>query len=118
MKLGRFCPVPRQRREDGQGESGFRRAGSGVLALLLAWTGGCAAPAPREVARPPRDSTPPPAPDTAATPAPRPAGFLAVPIDSGAPFRRLVTGLGPDRLTLFLKLNRVDLAHVRAGDTL
>ena len=52
-----------------------------------------------------------------ATPPPTP-GFLAIPIDSGAPFRRLVNQLGPERLTLFLKLNRVDLAHVRAGDTL
>ncbi|MFN0179735.1 MAG: L,D-transpeptidase [Gemmatimonadales bacterium] len=47
-----------------------------------------------------------------------PLTFRAVPIDSGRPYRQLVRELGPDRLTLLLKLNRVDLDHLRAGDTL
>ena len=70
------------------------------------------------MARPARDpGIDGPRDTVSATPPPTP-GFLAIPIDSGAPFRRLVNQLGPRRLTLFLKLNRVDLAHVRAGDTL
>ena len=70
------------------------------------------------MARPARDpGIDGPRDTVSATPPPTP-GFLAIPIDSGAPFRRLVNQLGPERLTLFLKLNRVDLAQVRAGDTL
>jgi len=46
------------------------------------------------------------------------AGFVAIEIDSNAGVRQLARRLGPDRLTLLLKINRVDRDHVRAGDTL
>ncbi len=93
------------------------------LTLGLAAVASCADPPARPAAEP-TPTAPLPATSPAATPPPAPPAeprtlpVTPVAIDSGAPFRRLVRELGPDRLTLTLKLNRVDLAHVRAGDTL
>ena len=63
----------------------------------------------------------PPAPADSSLGAPAgapPPTCRAVPIGNFAAWRALTTSLGPERLLLVLKLNRVDLAHVRARDTL
>ncbi|MEO8451167.1 MAG: L,D-transpeptidase [Gemmatimonadota bacterium] len=96
---------------------------------LLVWTAGilsgfgtlagCSRDKPP--ADPPKkavDSAPAPAPLPPPDPVPATPPLAAVVLDSGASFRDWVRSLGPDRLTLIFKLNRIDLQHARAGDTL
>jgi len=103
----------------------FTRSGFWTAAALV--FGACradrpAADPPQPPAPPAVPATPKAPPPTASNPAPAglrpPAGFVAVPVPAGPAFRALVRELGPDRLTLLAKLNRVDLAHTRVGDTL
>ena len=66
----------------------------------------------------PAPAVPVSAPVAVAPPAAPPKPLLAaVVLDSGAAFRAWARTLGPQRLTLILKLNRIDLGHARAGDT-
>lgn len=58
-----------------------------------------------------RDSAPPPAPAPAPT-------FRAYPLRGATDLAVLKDSLGSAGVTTILKLNRVDLAHARAGDTL
>src|SRR5207302_3769030 len=111
MKLGTFPAAPRQWRKDGRVSPARAWRCRGGAGWLLAASAGCGSRA--EMARPARDPGIDGPRDTVSATPPATPGFLAIPIDSGAPFRRLVNQLGPERLTLFLKLNRVDLAHVR-----
>lgn len=85
-----------------------------VLALLLTLTS-CGRKAP----------PPPPAPPLAATPAPKPTPPAAAPkaytrlsLDSPKDLLALRDRLGAERFAEVLKLNRVDLAHARKGDSL
>jgi hypothetical protein len=87
-----------------------RVAGSALAIVVLWMLSGCAEKKP-----PPRPPSPPPiSPDTTRS-APR---FSAYPVGGSASLRELQRRLGPDRFLLFLKVNRVDLGHVREGDTL
>ena len=96
----------------------------GVIAVLVGCAERPAASPPDPIeSRPSATDSPPAGSGGVATngPAGPPAAavyYQPIAIDSGRPFRRLVRELGPDRLTLLLKLNRVDLEHLRAGDTL
>ncbi len=51
-------------------------------------------------------------------PPPAPGRFLRVPIPGSKRLRALRDSLGPAAFREVLKINRVDLAHVRAGDSL
>ncbi len=94
-------------------------AQSGALALWVGMIAGCGLrPAPADPPLPPPPAAHPANPATTSAPALGPVGFVPIPIGRGASFRRLVGDLGPDRLTLLLKLNRIDLRHARTGDTL
>src|SRR3990167_1389908 len=77
---------------------------------LLAAVSGCA---PDPTPPPP----PPPPPPEVSLPAPPPP-FERVPIESSEGFLRWATELGAERITIVLKLNRLDQAHVRIGDSL
>ena len=80
----------------------------------------------RDSARAPAET--PSRPDTTASPAPAPppstdsvapaVSFRAYALDGAHDLQRLVDSLGPEAVTTILKLNRIDLAHARAGDTL
>lgn len=102
----------------------FTRRGLILLAGLLGGSCGTTRPAadPPHPPAPPAATPVPPTPAAATTPAtppaPAPERFVPVPIPAGQAFRALVRELGPDRLTLLYKLNRLDLAHTRVGDTL
>lgn len=97
------------------------QAMAGVVAMVVLLSCSRTEPGSGPAVRPP-DSTPRPSRDTVAPPAPapppRPTGFRIVPIDSGPGYRQMVRNLGDERLTLLQKLNRVDLFHIRAGDSL
>ena len=89
------------------------------LGILLGLAFACRdqAPAP-SAAR--RDSAPA---DTAASrdsakPAAPAAVFLSYPLGGARDLQILADSLGPAGVTTVLKLNRIDLAHARAGDTL
>lgn len=86
----------------------MRRALVGLL--LLTGIPGCT-PAP-----PKAPPAPPPPPPEA--PPPPPASFVRVPIESPEGFLRWATELGAERMSIVLKLNRLDQAHVRLGDSL
>jgi hypothetical protein len=81
-----------------------------ALALGVAWLAGCEKPKP--VRRP---AAPPPAPPAAALP---PLRYQRHPVGDASALRELQRQLGEERFGLVLKLNRVDLAHVRDRDTL
>ncbi len=49
---------------------------------------------------------------------PAPLSFQAYPLDGARDLQALEDSVGPAWLTTILKLNRIDLAHARAGDTL
>ncbi|MFN8011912.1 MAG: L,D-transpeptidase [Holophagaceae bacterium] len=84
-----------------------------LLALLLI-LGACERKAP-----------PPPAPQAAApkpaakpAPPPAPPAFTRIKLQAPKDLLELQARLGPDRSAEVLKLNRVDLAHARKGDSL
>ena len=97
-----------------------RRWMGALLGLVLACRDHAPPPAPvvhRDSAGSPADAaerrdTDPPAP-----PAPAPA-FRPYPLGGAHDLQVLTDSLGPAVLTTILKLNRIDLAHARAGDTL
>lgn len=70
-------------------------------------------PKPAAVERAPR-----PAPKPAPKPAPPPAVFTRIQLESPKDLLALQERLGPERFAEVLKLNRVDLAHARKGDSL
>lgn len=104
-----------------------RRWPAALLGLLLACRNHAAPPpsAPR------RDTVAIPAdslrsrPDTTAAqdstpsaPPTPPLAFQSYPLRGATDLQALKDSLGPDGITTILKLNRIDLAHARAGDTL
>lgn len=89
-----------------------------LLGLALA----CRAHAPPPPAAVHRDSARP-ATDTVASrdtvaPIPPPPAFQRYPLGGASALQVLEDSLGPGSITTILKLNRIDLAHARAGDTL
>ncbi len=99
----------------------MRRALVGLL--LLAGIPGCPPPpppgrAPPPTPAPPKAPPPPPPPPPEAPAPPPPPAFQRVPIESPEGFLRWATELGTERMSIVLKLNRLDQAHVRLGDSL
>lgn len=76
--------------------------------LMLAGVPGCG-PTPPEAPPPPPPEAPPPPP---------PVPFTVVPIESSEGFLQWATELGAERMSIVLKLNRLDQQHVRIGDSL
>ena len=90
--------------------------------LILAGCGGCEAPRDASPARGESTTT---ASDTASIPIAVPTrdtlrapGYRAVAITGAKGLARLRKTLGPEGFATVLKVNRVDLGHVRDGDTL